>query len=75
MSEEKNYTCKHCGQKFTNRYKLTGHSTHCDKNPNKLTVNNLEVYNKNHKQKIEKIIVTIYTIVNTVINSISLGML
>ncbi|WQJ51974.1 MAG: hypothetical protein [Hatfieldvirus porci] len=51
MSEEKIYTCKHCGQKFTNRYKLTGHSTHCDKNPNKLTVNNLEVYNKNHKQK------------------------
>ena len=46
MSEEKIYTGKHCGQKFTNRYKLTGHSTHCDKNPNKLTVNNLEHYNK-----------------------------
>lgn len=46
MTEDKIYTCKHCGQIFYNRYKLTGHSTHCDKNPNKLISNNLESYNK-----------------------------
>ena len=28
------YKCKHCGKEFEDRYKLTGHSTHCKMNPN-----------------------------------------
>lgn len=27
------YKCKHCGKEFSDRYKLTGHSTWCEKNP------------------------------------------
>lgn len=27
------YKCKHCGKEFDNKYKLTGHSTYCEKNP------------------------------------------
>ena len=29
------YKCKHCGKEFDNRYKLTGHSTYCEKKPQK----------------------------------------
>lgn len=28
------YTCKYCGQSFTNKFKLGGHVTHCKDNPN-----------------------------------------
>lgn len=42
----KQYICKHCGQIFTDSYKLRGHITHCKMNPNyeinKINCNNLD---------------------------------
>ena len=28
------YTCRYCGKQFTNKFKLGGHVTHCQNNPN-----------------------------------------
>ena len=46
------YKCKHCGKEFDNRYKLTGHSTHCTMNPK--YNQNLEQCAKNVNSKSNK---------------------
>ena len=53
------YTCKYCGKEFDNRYKLTGHSTHCKENPNyehnKENCNNFKKYNYNNNYNKENL--------------------
>ena len=50
------YKCKHCGKEFEDRYKLTGHSTHCKMNPNYernilQSTKNVNSGNKNKREK------------------------
>lgn len=42
------YKCKHCGKEFDNKYKLSGHSTFCKKNPK--YQNNTEKLSENRKK-------------------------
>jgi hypothetical protein len=42
------FKCKHCGKEFSDRYKLTGHVTYCESNPNyKKNLQNTENARKN----------------------------
>lgn len=41
------YKCKHCGKEFDNKYKLSGHSTFCKKNPK--YQHNIETLSDNRK--------------------------
>lgn len=49
------YRCKHCGIEFEDRYKLSGHSTHCKMNPNyeKNTLQSIKNVNNDKKIKIK----------------------
>ena len=40
------YKCKHCGKEFSDRYKLAGHSTWCEKNPKFLKEDRLKSLSK-----------------------------
>ena len=42
------YKCKHCGKEFDNKYKLSGHSTFCKKNPK--YNNNIEKLSENRNK-------------------------
>lgn len=44
---ETKFICKHCGKEFDNKYKLSGHSTFCKKNPK--YEHNLETLEENRK--------------------------